>query len=155
MATIPERIRQFNSNRLHDFTLLKYESMAANPFRFFRGTCHLFYEDLSQRNSLPHSPAVWASGDLHLENFGTYKGDNRLVYFDVNDFDEGMLAPAAWEVVRMVTSIFTGCESLGIKDKDTLQLAQLFLHVYAETLNKEKARYLEIETATGIVRQFM
>jgi len=155
VATIPERIKQFNSSRLHDYTALKYELMAENPFRFFRGTCHLFYEDLHQRNSLPLSPTAWVSGDLHLENFGTYKGDNRLVYFDLNDFDEGMLAPAAWEVVRMMTSIFTGCESLGIGNKDTLQLAHLFLQVYATTLDKGKARYLEIETATGIVRSFM
>jgi len=155
VANIPERVRQFNDNRLHDYTAMKYESMAENAFRFFRGTCHLFYEDLSRSNSLPHSPAVWVSGDLHLENFGTYKGDNRLVYFDVNDFDEGMLAPAAWEVARMVTSIFTGCDSVGIKEKETLHLAQLFLHVYADTLDKEKARYLEIETADGIVKLFM
>jgi uncharacterized protein (DUF2252 family) len=155
VSTIPERIKQFNSSRLHDYTALKYELMAENPFRFFRGTCHLFYEDLHQHNSLPLSPIAWISGDLHLENFGTYKGDNRLVYFDLNDFDEGMLAPAAWEVVRMVTSIFTGCESLGIKDKDALQLAQLFLRAYASTLDKGKARYLEIETANGIVKLFM
>ena len=55
----------------------------------------------------------------------------------------------------MVTSIFTGCESLGIKDKDALQLAQLFLRMYAATLDKGKARYLEIETAAGIVKLFM
>ena len=134
---------------------MKYELMAENAFRFFRGTCHLFFEDLRRNDSLPLSPACWISGDLHLENFGTYKGDNRLVYFDLNDFDEGVLAPAAWEVVRMVTSIFTGCESLGIKDKEAMDLARLFLEVYAGTLDKGKARYLEIETAHGIVRLFM
>ena len=155
MATIPERIKDFNNSRLQKYTAMKYELMAGNAFRFFRGTCHLFYEDLSRRDSLPGSPATWISGDLHLENFGTYKGDNRLVYFDVNDFDEGVLAPATWDVVRMITSIFTGCESLGIDDKNTMKLARLFLEIYAGTLDKGKARYLEIETAHGIVRQFM
>lgn len=155
VATIPERIKQFNASRLHDYTALKYELMAENPFRFFRGTCHLFYEDLHHGEPLPASPTAWVCGDLHLENFGTYKGDNRLVYFDLNDFDEAMLAPVAWEVGRMVTSIFTGCDSLGIKDKDAFPLAQLFLRKYAETLDKGKARYLEIETADGIVRYFM
>ena len=155
MASIPERIKEFNESRLQEFTAMKYELMAGNAFRFFRGTCHLFYEDLRRNDSLPLSPATWISGDLHLENFGTYKGDNRLVYFDLNDFDEGVLAPAAWEVVRMVTSIFTGCESLGISEKETMELARLFLEVYAATLDKGKARYLEIETAHGIVRLFM
>ncbi len=129
--------------------------MAENPFRFFRGTCHLFYEDLSHSPALPASPATWVCGDLHLENFGTYKGDNRLVYFDLNDFDEGLLAPAVWEVVRMVTSIFTGCASLGIKDKEIQQIAALFLRVYTATLSKGKARYLEEETANGIVKLFL
>jgi uncharacterized protein (DUF2252 family) len=155
VATIPERIKEFNDSRLQEYTTMKYELMAENAFRFFRGTCHLFYEDLSRSDALPLSPATWISGDLHLENFGTYKGDNRLVYFDLNDFDEGVLAPAAWEVSRMVTSIFTGCESLGISDKAAADLARLFLEVYASTLDKGKARYLEIETAHGIVRLFM
>ncbi|HWB90892.1 MAG TPA: DUF2252 family protein, partial [Puia sp.] len=116
---------------------------------------HLFYEDLSKNNSLPASPTGWICGDLHLENFGTYKGDNRLVYFDLNDFDEGMLAPAGWEVVRMVTSIFIGCESVGIAPRDIEQVAALFLRVYSSTLASGKARYLEEETANGIVKVFM
>lgn len=155
MSTIPERIKAFNHSRLPDYTALKYQLMAENPFRFFRGTCHLFYEDLQTASGLPASPTGWVCGDLHLENFGTYKGDNRLVYFDLNDFDEGLLAPAAWEIARMVTSIFIGCESVGIRDKETEQVADLFLRVYATALSKGKARYLETETANGIVRTFM
>ena len=155
MSTIPERIKAFNHSRLPDYTALKYQLMAENPFRFFRGTCHLFYEDLRQGPELPASPTGWVCGDLHLENFGTYKGDNRLVYFDLNDFDEGLLAPAAFEVVRMVTSIFIGCQSVGIRDVAIEQVADLFLNVYTATLSKGKARYLETETANGIVKTFM
>jgi len=155
VATIPERIKAFNHTRLPDYTALKYQLMAENAFRFFRGTCHLFYEDLHSRDGLPASPVGWVCGDLHLENYGTYKGDNRLVYFDLNDFDEAVLAPAAWEVVRMVTSIYIGGQSVGIRDKETEQVAELFLRVYSNTLAKGKSRYLETETANGIVRTFM
>lgn len=155
MSTIPQRIKDFNSNRLPNFTALKYEIMAEDPFRFFRGTCHLFYEDLGGVDVLPPSPITWVSGDLHLENFGTYKGDNRLIYFDLNDFDEGLLAPAVWEVVRMVTSIFVGCESLGINKKEIRQIADLFLRIYTAHLSGGKSRYLEEETANGIVRTFL
>jgi uncharacterized protein (DUF2252 family) len=155
VSTIPERIKAFNHSRLPDYTALKYQLMAENPFRFFRGTCHLFYEDLNKGPEIPSSPAGWICGDLHLENFGTYKGDNRLVYFDLNDFDEGLLGPAAWEVVRMMTSIFIGCQSVGIRDTEIEQVAGLFLRVYTNALCKGKARYLETETANGIVRTFM
>ncbi len=44
-----------------------------------------FYEDL-QDVPLPQSPNTWICGDLHLENFGSYKANNKLVYFDLNDF---------------------------------------------------------------------
>ena len=155
VSSIAERIKQFNSNRLPTYAALKYQQMAENPFRFFRGTCHLFYEDLHSSNALPAYPISWVCGDLHLENFGTYKGDNRLVYFDLNDFDEGILAPVTWEVARMVSSIFTGFEALGIKKKEATRTAALFLRVFSTTLANGKAKYLESQTANGIVRLFL
>ena len=102
---------------------LKYEAMAENIYRFYRGTCHLFYEDLSKVNNFPASPVSWTCGDLHLENFGSYKGDNRLVYFDLNDFDEAILMPCLWEILRMVTSIFLAFENLDIEDKKAINMA--------------------------------
>lgn len=153
MNDIAHRIRDFNKDRLPVFSALKYQAMAENPFRFFRGTAHLFYEDLG--NALPQYPLAWICGDLHLENFGSYKGDNRLVYFDVNDFDEGILASAGCELARMTTSIFTGFASLGFRYKEAKGAATHFLSVYAATLAKGKARYLEPQTADGIVRTFL
>ncbi len=155
MSSIAERIKQFNSNRLPAYTAMKYQMMAENPFRFLRGTCHLFFEDLAASNALPGYPLSWICGDLHLENFGSYKGDNRLVYFDLNDFDEGVLAPATWELARMVTSIFTGFESVGIKRKEAARVAALFLTHYSVMLAHGRARYIEEQTAKGIVRLFL
>ncbi|MBA3827684.1 MAG: DUF2252 family protein [Taibaiella sp.] len=155
MASVPQRIKQFNSNRLSDMVQVKYEMMTDNRFRFYRGTCHLFYEDLSKVNSIPPTPLAWICGDLHLENFGTYKGDNRLVYFDLNDFDEGVLAPASWELVRIVTSIFLAFDSLKIDHKKAVNMAQLFLRSYSATLSKGKAYYIEAQTAKGIVCSFL
>ncbi|HTI90501.1 MAG TPA: DUF2252 family protein [Puia sp.] len=155
MSSIPQRIKDFNSDRIPEYVALKYQQMAENAFRFFRGTCHLYYEDLGRSKSLPAYPVSWVCGDLHLENFGSYKGDNRLVYFDVNDFDEGLLAPVDWEVSRIVTSIFVGFESLGIKKKEAEGMAEYFLGVYSKTLANGKAKYLEHQTAYGIVRIFL
>lgn len=155
MATIAQRVKAFNSDRLPAYMALKYQQMAQNPFRFLRGTCHLFYEDLQRSDALPQYPLSWICGDLHLENFGSYKGDNRLVYFDVNDFDEGALAPAVWELARMVTSICSGLGSLGMRKKESGRLAGLFLARYSETLAKGKSRYIEPRTANGIVRVFL
>lgn len=135
---------------------LKYEAMAENAFRFYRGTCHIFYEDLSgAKKQFPKSPLTWISGDLHIENYGSYKGDNRLVYFDMNDFDEGLLAPANWELSRMLTSIFIAFDSLKIGDDEAMRMAQLFLKTYSATLKKGKAISLEPRTAKGIVCTFL
>ena len=98
MSNILSRIQNFNQGRLPDILQLKYAAMAENAFRFYRGTCHLFYEDLCKVTDFPASPATWICGDMHIENFGSYKGDNRLVYFDLNDFDEAILAPCLWEI---------------------------------------------------------
>ena len=153
--TLSQRIKEFNEPRLQDMVQVKYKLMAENMFRFYRGTCHLFYEDLSNSDAIPPSPLSWICGDLHLENFGSYKGDNRLVYFDLNDFDEAILAPAAWEVTRIVTSILLAFETLKIDDKKAVKMAQLFLRSYAATLSKGKAYYIEPQTAKGIVCSFL
>lgn len=124
-------------------------------FSFFRGTSHIFYEDLFKTEVKFKSPLAWISGDLHLENFGSYKGSNRLVYFDLNDFDESVLAPASLELVRMVTSIFIAFASLKIEQKKASNMARLFLKTYSETLAKGKAHYIEPQTARGIVCAFL
>ena len=154
MENISERIVAFNSDRLPRLITIKYEAMMENHFRFFRGTNHIFYEDASTA-VLPDSPVCWISGDLHLENFGTYKSDNRLVYFDLNDFDEAVLAPVALELARLATSIFIGFESLKMEHDKALHMAKLFLKTYSATLAKGKPNYIEPKTAKGIVAEFL
>jgi uncharacterized protein (DUF2252 family) len=155
MHNVSQRIIQYNQGLLPDMVQIKYKLMTENMFRFYRGTCNIFYEDLSNAGILPPSPLAWLCGDLHLENFGSYKANNRLVHFDLNDFDEAILAPAAWEIVRIVTSIFIAFNSLGIDEKKAYKMAQLFLKTYSGILSGGKAYYIESKTAKGIVRTFL
>ena len=155
MGNIRDRVNEFNKGVPLFLLKVKYKRMSENAFRFFRGTCHLFYEDLSQNNTLPSSPTSWITGDLHLENFGSYKGDNGLVYFDVSDFNEAVLAPVSWELARMVTSIFVGFDDLQISQRETEEMASLFLKTYSSFLALGKPRYIEAKIARGIVRDFL
>lgn len=155
MSELAERLKSHNRFLLRKTLPLKYEGMAENEFRFFRGTCHLFYEDMANVPLSFSSPLTWICGDLHLENFGSYKAENGLVYFDLNDFDEAVKAPAAWELARMVTSILVAFEVLGIEQKQALSMARLYLKSYAETLVKGKAFNIEPRTAKGIVCDFL
>src|SRR4051794_36804010 len=134
MSNISERLIGFNKNLLPGMVQLKYKAMAQSPFTFYRGTCHIYYEDLAPANAMPPSPLAWICGDLHIENYGSYKGDNRLVYFDINDFDKSILAPATWELSRMLCSILVAFDTLKIGEEEALRMAQLFLKTYSATL---------------------
>src|ERR1035437_4029638 len=149
------QIKLFNSGRDPERLTIKYSKMRASAFAFLRGTCHLFYDRLPREGMSKNFPLVWACGDLHLENFGTYKGDNRLVYFDLNDFDEAALAPASWDLVRMLTSIWVGTESSSTKTSDSNILCLAFLDAYSSVLAAGKSYWVERETAQGPVRALL
>ena len=107
MIDVVHSVLEFNAGRDPERLRMKYEAMRKSPFVFLRGSCHRFYERLAP-GALPASPLGWVCGDLHLENFGSFKGDNGLVYFDINDFDESALAPdppgtwcASWPVCAL------------------------------------------------------
>src|SRR6476646_9074623 len=152
---IAERIHQFNAGRDLERLALKYRAMRANAFAFLRGTCHLFYEELPESGLLRNGPLVWVCGDLHLENFGSYKADNRLVYFDINDFDEAVLAPCTWDLARFLTSVLVAARSLNINEVDAIALCHCFLDNYISTLLKGQARTVERETAVGLVKDLL
>ncbi len=152
---IVAQIRQFNQDR--DPTLLKrkYQAMASNAFGFLRGTCHLFYQDIPKEAAIDEMPPVWVCGDLHLQNFGSYRGDDRLVYFDLNDFDESVLAPCSWDVARFLTSVLVGAHTLKINDEEAKELCQGFLNAYTAALRMGKARDIHPQTATGLVKELL
>ena len=149
------RIQSFNAGREPERLLMKYRAMRTSPFAFLRGTCHLFYDCLPRSGVFESAPLVWVCGDLHLENFGSYKGDNRLVYFDVNDFEESALAPASWDLVRFLTSVRVAAEVLSVSDAEVQGLCQRFLDAYASSLVVGKAYWVDRDTAQGVVRELL
>jgi uncharacterized protein (DUF2252 family) len=149
------RIERYNAGRETERLALKYRAMGRSPFAFFRGTAHIFWEDARAAASLPDGPPAWACGDLHLENFGSYRGANGLAYFDLNDFDEAALAPAPWELARFVTSLYVAAPSLGLGRSDATALARYFLEAYQRALSNGKALWIERATAKGMVRDLL
>jgi uncharacterized protein (DUF2252 family) len=144
-------IAAFNAGREAERLQLKYRKMRRSAFAFLRGSCHLFYARLPSSSVFASAPLVWACGDLHLENFGSYKADDRLVYFDINDFDESALAPASWDVVRMLSSIDVAVTDMGLKRKDVLSLTATFLNAYMAALAHGKALWVERDNAHGLL----
>ena len=150
-----QRITAYNYGRDPERLRRKYAAMRADAFAFLRGTCHLFYEDWPHTSPLNDAPRTWICGDLHLENFGSYKGDNRLTYFDLSDFDESVLAPCTWDVARFLTSVLVGAHTLQIESRLALALCTVFLQAYAIALADGKARWVERATARGMVKDLL
>jgi uncharacterized protein (DUF2252 family) len=152
---IIKRIQKANQGRDPERLALKYRALRADPFAFLRGTCHLFYDRLQEARFEVAAPPVWCCGDLHLENFGSYKGDNRLVYFDINDFDEAALAPASWELVRLAASLHVGSAAQGLPVERAGALVDHLLDAYAQALACGKPAWIERDTAHGAVRALL
>jgi len=155
MATVTKRIIEFNEKRNPFFLQIKYKALTENPFRFFRGTCHLFYEDLSKKSPVNDPTKTWICGDLHLENFGTFKGNNGLVYFDLNDFDEAILAPVTWEVMRALTSIYLATATLEKGQNTADRLAGYFMDTYLKNILSGKPLAFERATTKGLIKTFI
>jgi uncharacterized protein (DUF2252 family) len=147
-----DALRTYNAGRDPQLLAMKYANMARDPFIFLRGACHLFYDALP---ALPAAPLVWACGDLHFENFGSYKGDNRLVYFDINDFDEAALAPATWDLLRLLTSIECGAEALHATAQQAITVRESCLDAYRQALANGKPMWIERDTSTGLINTLL
>jgi len=148
-------IQQHNAGREPERLAIKYAIMRADPFAFLRGTSHLFHKRMIDAGIAPDGPPVWASGDLHLENFGSYLGDNGLAYFDLNDFDAAMLAPAPWDILRLVTSLLIAAPVLAMTRAEIGNLARDTFEVWREALRSGKARWIERRTADGIIGELL
>ena len=134
---------------------MKYAKMTQSPFIFLRGACHLFYEALPDTPLFRDAPLAWCCGDLHFENVGSYKGDNRLVYFDINDYDEAALAPVTWDMIRLLTSIQCGADTLNATHAEALAVSQSCVDAYRSALINGKPLWVERETSGGLVNTLL
>lgn len=100
---------------------LKHRYMAEAPFPFFRATFYrwmqLWPEICPQ---VAQAPKLLAVGDLHVENFGTWRDVEGRLVWGVNDFDEAATLPYTLDLVRLATSALMAIEAghLSIKAKD-------------------------------------
>lgn len=152
---IIDAITSNNAGRDPERLAMKYAKMAQSPFIFLRGACHLFYQSLPDSALFRDAPLAWCCGDLHFENFGSYKGDNRLVYFDINDYDEAALAPASWDMVRLLTSIQCGADELRATHAEALAVSLACLEAYRSALICGKPLWVERETSKGLVHDML
>ncbi|MDQ2832605.1 MAG: DUF2252 domain-containing protein [Acidobacteriota bacterium] len=111
---------------------LKNQLMAASPFGYFRGAVPVMAYDLS----LVGNTGIYNQlcGDAHVRNLGAFAGADGRLQFDINDFDETIVAPFEWDVKRMATSLILAGRGAGAKDGRCGEVAAVFLERYRTSM---------------------
>src|SRR6266852_193556 len=114
---------------------LKHQHMAESPFAFFRAT---FYRWLQlwheQCQDMAKAPTVLAVGDLHIENFGTWRDPEGRLIWGVNDLDEAWPGPYTVDLIRLTTSAYLAISGahLGLTKREA---AEAIEEGYRDALN--------------------
>jgi uncharacterized protein (DUF2252 family) len=155
ISNITRSILAQNAGRDFERLTMKLELLRRDPFAFFRGTNPLFLELLPRAHPLFRAPSTLVCGDLHLENFGAFSGDNRLCYFDVNDFDDACQAPFTIDIVRFIAGVYLAAHGLELDHRAAKRLVRHFILAYRESVADGKPRWLERTLAKGVFRALL
>lgn len=84
---------------------LKHERMAEAVFPFLRATFYRWMQLWPEVcPDLARAPQLLAVGDLHVENFGTWRDNEGRLVWGINDFDEVWRFPYTIDLVRLSAS---------------------------------------------------
>jgi len=155
LSRVSRQILTQNADRDVERLLRKLQTMRADPFAFFRGANPLFLSFLPRGHAVFRAPHTLVCGDLHFENFGAFKGDNRLCYFDINDFDDACVAPFTVDIVRFLACIKVAADGLLLDSAQSARLERSFLDAYTAAIEDGKPRWMERSLATGVFRKLL
>jgi hypothetical protein len=90
----------------------KHALMAAGEFPFLRATFYRWAQTWpSVSPKAADAPEVLGVGDLHVENFGTWRDIEGRLIWGVNDFDEACWLPYTCDLVRLAASAHLAIEA--------------------------------------------
>lgn len=135
-SSVFDAIRKFNADRDPELVRLKLKRLDESVFCFFRGTDELFGKAWAELKPRDPGPAILCSGDLHVENFGACQSDDGDFRFEINDFDEAVVAPCSFDLVRCTTSILLAGEVWGLTPLQATGIALSFLDQYQRAVTE-------------------
>ena len=144
----------------------KYCKMATSAFVFYRGTDHLYWKDLATDRRLGlfggERTKIWLQGDLHAYNFGSFDNDDDIVVYDLNDFDEVVIADYQMDLWRMATSLVLIARDNGeLSSSDVADILDAFSESYLDTVasyrgnNDERGMYYDAQATYGRLDNFL
>jgi hypothetical protein len=84
---------------------VKHERMAEDAFCFLRATFYRWMQLFPEHcGDCMHATLVLGVGDLHVENYGTWRDSEGRLIWGINDFDEAFPLPYTLDLVRLATS---------------------------------------------------
>jgi uncharacterized protein (DUF2252 family) len=129
---IVKLLEESDADRIAGLIPVKYQRMAVSPFTFFRGAA------IIQARDLAHAPVsgvtVQACGDCHLANFGGFASPERVLVFDINDFDETFPGPWEWDMKRLGASLVLAARDRGFSKTVANQAARAAAASYRERM---------------------
>jgi uncharacterized protein (DUF2252 family) len=128
-----------NPQKRQDLKAEKYARMSESTFNFFRATNSLFWQDFVNDSRLGEfgntKTKTWILADCHVDNFGAYNNDKEEIIFDLNDFDESIVADYQYDLWRLATSIILVAENNSLNSKsDQKEIINSFSESYLDTL---------------------
>src|ERR1700720_253605 len=121
---------------------LKHVNMKAALFPFMRATFYRWVQIWPEIcPDLAKAPQVLAVGDLHIENFGTWRDIEGRLIWGVNDFDEAWPMSYAIDLVRLAVSAHLAVEAgrLPVKRED---ICTAMLEGYREALQQKGSPFV-------------
>jgi hypothetical protein len=129
----------------------KHDKMAADAFQFLRATywrwAEMILEECPELASAPHVVSI---GDIHVENFGTWRDLEGRVIWGVNDFDEAAEMPYIIDLVRLAVSAVLA----GVPGMTSAAVCTNLLKGYRRGLKKPTALVLDANR-TWLRRKFV
>jgi hypothetical protein len=113
---------------------LKHERMRESPFVFLRATFYRWLQlwpKLCRTEAAAH--AVLSVGDVHTENFGTWRDAEGRLVWGINDVDETCVLPYTNDLVRLATSVLFAIRERWLAISDA-RACQAILEGYARCL---------------------
>lgn len=100
---------------------LKHRQMSASAFFFLRATFYRWMQIFPEVcGTFAKAPKVLGVGDLHVQNFGTWRDVEARLIWGINDFDETYMLPYAVDLIRLSVSAHMAVRdahlSIGAKD---------------------------------------
>ena len=106
--------------------------MMVSPFTFYRGAAKIMAADLT--DTPVAGLDVQLCGDAHLSNFGAFASPERVLLFDLNDFDETLPGPFEYDVKRMAASFTIAARNNGFSKADARAATLASVRAYREAM---------------------